>query len=700
MKMTSVLKPVLLVIFFMFTVNFTKASLPFDVYLQPDSSSFVRVLLPADADRPAKAVVICPGGGYSRLAMSHEGYDWAPFFNDLGIAAIVLKYRMPSSNPSLPINDALDALRLAGTHAVEWNIDPSDIGIMGFSAGGHLASTIATHAPQELRPAFQILFYPVITMNPEETHAGSRLHLLGENPTPEQERLYNNEYQVDDFTPAAFIALSHDDTVVHPINSISYYNALLSNNIPATMHIYPDGGHGWGIRSEFSYHKEMLTELARWLSASPVVTLPPDSLYFNKLPPVRSEQQTPVSAREDIFPDGTPVPDWFHQTELPPVDNLGKRFLITDHGVTSDSTMVQTKTIQSLIDRVSQSGGGVIVIPRGTFLSGSLFFKTRTHLHIEAGGVLKGSDDISDFPLVMTRIEGQTLKYFAALINADHLDGFTISGQGTVNGNGLRYWKAFWMRRAFNPRCTNMDEMRPRLVYISNSKDVNISGIHLKDSPFWTTHLYKCERVKLLGLSITSPASPVKAPSTDAIDIDACHDVLIKNCYMSVNDDAIALKGGKGPFADRSEDNGDNRNIIIEDCTYGFCHSALTCGSESIRNRNIIFRRSVVNDARRILWLKMRPDTPQHYEHMLIENISGKAGSMIYIKPWTQFFDLQGEPSIKRSLANHVTMRNINLQCDIVFDIDRSDQYQLSNFSFENITINAVAQPDRKIEEQ
>jgi polygalacturonase len=105
----------------------------------------------------------------------------------------------------------------------------------------------------------------------------------------------------------------------------------------------------------------------------------------------------------------------------------------------------------------------------------------------------------------MTRMEGQTLKYFAALVNADKLDGFTISGKGTIIGNGLRYWKGILLRRTFNPQCTNMDEMRPRLVYISNSKNVQISGVHLKDSPFWTTHLYKCERVKMLDLRITSP---------------------------------------------------------------------------------------------------------------------------------------------------------------------------------------------------
>lgn len=398
---------------------------------------------------------------------------------------------------------------------------------------------------------------------------------------------------------------------------------------------------------------------------------------------------SPNAFTRDLFPDGTPVPEWFKETTPPDINKFGNHFRVTDYGVENDSTIIQTKKIQAVIDRAHKEGGGVVIIPRGTFLSGSLFFKPETHLYLEEGGVLKGSDDISNFPIVMTRMEGQTLKYFAALVNADNLDGFTISGKGTINGNGLRYWKSFWLRREFNPDCTNMDEMRPRLVYISNSKNVRICDVHLKDSPFWTTHLYKCEKVKLLNLTITSPAKPVKAPSTDAVDIDVCKDVLIKSCYMSVNDDAVVLKGGKGPFAEKDENNGANENIIIEDCTYGFCHGALTCGSESIYNRNIILRNSTINKAQRLLWLKMRPDTSQKYEYIRVENISGSVSMMICIRPWEQFFDLKGEKDIRLSYANNITMKNLQLDCNIVFDIGQSEQYGLSDFTFENLNINA-----------
>lgn len=392
---------------------------------------------------------------------------------------------------------------------------------------------------------------------------------------------------------------------------------------------------------------------------------------------------------QETFPDGKLIPDWFKQNKKVDIQGLGKKYRITDYGAINDSTKLQTEQIQKIIDLAAKEGGGVIIIPKGTFLSSSLFFKPGTHLHLEKDAVLKGSDDISDFPILQTRIEGQTLKYFAALVNVDGLDGFTISGSGTINGNGLRYWKSFWLRRAVNPGCTNMDELRPRLLYISNCKNVQLEGVRLVNSPFWTTHLYKCEYVKLLNLHISSPKEPVKAPSTDAVDIDACRNILIKNCYMSVNDDAVALKGGKGPWADKDPNNGGNANIIIEDCEYGFCHSALTFGSESIHSRNIIFRRCKLDQARNLLWLKMRPDTPQIYEYILVEDVKGNANNFLLIKPWTQFFDLKDRKDLPISYSGHVTMRNIQLDCDVFFNVAKSDQYKLSNFVFEDLTIQA-----------
>lgn len=390
---------------------------------------------------------------------------------------------------------------------------------------------------------------------------------------------------------------------------------------------------------------------------------------------------------QNIFPDGTKIPKWFSDTAKIQLKQLGKQFVITQFGAVNDSTLVQTEAIQKTIDEAAKQGGGVIVIPKGTFMSGALFFKPKTHLYVSDGAILKGSDNIADYPKMPSRMEGQSLDYFTALVNAYRVDGFTISGKGTIDGNGLHYWEAFWARRKENPNCTNLEVSRPRLVFVWGCKNVQVQDVKLHNSGFWTSHYYQCQNVKILNVHIYSPYQPVKAPSTDAIDLDVCSNVLIKGCYMSVNDDAIALKGGKGPYADKVPNNGENTNIIIENCEFGFCHSALTCGSEAIHNKNIVMRNCYVNEASRVLWLKMRPDTPQLYEFISVENIKGQAKSMIYVKPWTQFFDLQGRKDAPVSYCDHINLKNIDLKCDVFFDVAISKQSVLSNFNFDNLNI-------------
>lgn len=233
---------------------------PFDIE-QPS----LRVFLPAPELATGRAVVACPGGGYSGLAVNHEGYDWAPYFNKQGIALIVLKYRMPKGDRTLPISDAEVAMKMVRDSADVWNLNPNDIGIMGSSAGGHLASTIATHASKELRPNFQILFYPVITMDKSFTHMGSHDNLLGKDASEELEKEFSNEKQVTKETPRAFIVYSDDDKVVPPANGVNYYLALNKKGVPSVLHIYPTGGHGWGIHEDFLYKSEMQNELTSWL---------------------------------------------------------------------------------------------------------------------------------------------------------------------------------------------------------------------------------------------------------------------------------------------------------------------------------------------------------------------------------------------------------------------------------------------------
>lgn len=396
-----------------------------------------------------------------------------------------------------------------------------------------------------------------------------------------------------------------------------------------------------------------------------------------------------MDRKVEFFPDGTRIDDWFYDTKVPELSELGKQYVLTDYGIRDDGR-VYTKEIQTLIASCAEEGGGVIVVPAGTYMTGALKFIQGVNLYVAEGGVLKGSDEITDYPICETRMEGETCRYFAALINGDGLDGFTMCGPGMIDGNGLKSWKAFWLRRDWNPQCTNKDEQRPRLVYLSNCRNVVVAGLHLHNSHFWTNHLYRCSHVKYVNCHIFSPAQPVKAPSTDAIDIDVCTDVLVKGCYMEVNDDAVVLKGGKGPWADEAPENGSNERIIVEDCTYGFCHGCLTVGSESIHDRNIIIRRIKVSEASNLLWLKMRPDTPQHYEYITVEDIEGTIENFLNINPWTQFFDLKGRTDMPVSHADHITMRNCNCKCTICFNVTSDDQqYVLDDFTFENINVDA-----------
>lgn len=210
------------------------------------------------------AIVACPGGAYWTLAMGHEGHDMADWFNSQGITYAVLRYRMPNGHNEVPLSDSQQALRIMRQHAQEWNV--KKLGIMGSSAGGHLASTTATHfTDAETRPDFQILFYPVITMDPAYTHMGSHDNLLGKNPSKELEQKYSNELQVTPQTPPAFILHSSDDTVVPVANSVNYYTALVKNKVPASLHTYPVGGHGWGYRDSFPYKRQWTGELEKWL---------------------------------------------------------------------------------------------------------------------------------------------------------------------------------------------------------------------------------------------------------------------------------------------------------------------------------------------------------------------------------------------------------------------------------------------------
>ena len=217
-----------------------------------------------------RAVVDCPGGGYSHLAMDHEGHQWAEYFNKQGIAFFVLKYRMPKGDRNIPLSDAYQAMRTVRDSAAVWHINKEDVGIMGFSAGGHLASSVSTHAEYDARPNFSILFYPVISMDERITHQGSCINFLGEErkTNPQLVKEWSNDKAVRrHLTPRAIILMSSDDEVVPPVtNGVAYYSAMRNEGNECTMHVYPTCGHGWGFSPGIPFHEQMLNDLTSWLN--------------------------------------------------------------------------------------------------------------------------------------------------------------------------------------------------------------------------------------------------------------------------------------------------------------------------------------------------------------------------------------------------------------------------------------------------
>jgi polygalacturonase len=367
-----------------------------------------------------------------------------------------------------------------------------------------------------------------------------------------------------------------------------------------------------------------------------------------------------------------------------------KHFIISDFGAVADGQTLNTIAIQKAIDEAGAAGGGVVEIPAGTFCSGSIFLKNGVELYLDEGAVLFGSNRIEDYPKRETRIEGHFEPWRMALVNAQQMDRVRIGGKGRLDGNGVTFWQAFQKRRQENPRCTNLEVERPRLMFIDRCHDVRVEGIALQDSGFWNLHAYRCRDVVIEGLRITIPSASatVRGPSTDGMDIDSCQNVTIRRCYISVNDDNIALKGSKGPFADKDADSPPVENILIEDCECGDGNGLVTCGSEATTIRNVTVRNCTISGRATLLTLKLRPDTPQHYEHITFDGIklSGGAGRLLNVAPWTQFFDLKGQPPPSRTV-NDVTIRNVSGTYGAFGQLRGSPGDVIRNFTLENINV-------------
>lgn len=363
-----------------------------------------------------------------------------------------------------------------------------------------------------------------------------------------------------------------------------------------------------------------------------------------------------------------------------------------------------SRDLQSEIDAIARAGGGTLRLEAGTYRTGALFFKPGVNLHLEKGATIVGVDDAAGYPMCETRIEGETCMYYPALINADRCDGFTITGEGVVDGHGANTWEDFWTKRA-EARKTGADFrnktlMRPRVLYVSRSKNVDVSGVTFKNSKFWTTHYYDCEDVVVHDCAIIadvlkdSSGKELKGPSTDAIDIDKCRRFTVRNVDISVNDDGVVVKGGKGPWADDYEKfpgNGPSADVVVENCTFRYpTHSALTLGSECPAATNVTMRACKMDGCGNMLNLKMRTDTPQHYANVLVEDCTGSCKTFLRVQSWSQYHDAQGRSAQElKSYADGVTLRRNDITAknerEIVW---RSDIFEITNLVLEDNKIN------------
>ncbi len=293
-------------------------------------------------------------------------------------------------------------------------------------------------------------------------------------------------------------------------------------------------------------------------------------------------------------------------------------------GAVGDGRTMNTNAIQAAIDNLAANGGGTVVVPKGEFLSGALFFKPGVNLELREGAVLKGSKRFEDFPTIKyTRFEGHFQDRVAALLNVEKSDHFRLTGPGTIDGNGEAYWD------------TKSPLGRPRLCVIRDSRDVLVSGVRFMSSPTWNLHLYNCQDSVVENSSFEIPDTG-KGPSTDGIDIDSSQNVVVRGCYFSVNDDCVCLKGNRYDGLNQEPKSLPVRNVRVENCTFVRGHGALSLGTEAQSISDVEMRDCVVRGNMPVLRIKFRPDTPnQNYRNIRVHHVrlEGNQGEIVRVSP-------------------------------------------------------------------
>lgn len=380
--------------------------------------------------------------------------------------------------------------------------------------------------------------------------------------------------------------------------------------------------------------------------------------------------------------------------------NATPRYLVSEQGAVGDGKTLNTDALQSVIDRCATNGGGDMVVPRGVFISGAIFLKPGVNLVLEKGAVLKGSQDTNDYPWINTRIAGLEMKWPAALVNADGMTNLQIKGEGTIDGSGERWWKEYWDARAKEPNRVDphFKIARPRLVHVINSTNVLVQGLTLRDSAFWNLQLTYCDGVVVRGVTVRAPVAPVRAASSDGIDIDSSRNVLIADCDVECADDAICLKSGRD--ADGLRVNRPTENVEIANCRVGNAAGMVVFGSETAGGIRNVKVRDCRADAgcEEVVRFKTRMGRGGVVEDVLYENITAVGTARVFNFNMDAFsttwlpeeFRVLPPPEQGVPVFRNIVIRNLRAtDCEAAGRIVGLAETPLRNLKLENVSIEA-----------
>jgi polygalacturonase len=350
------------------------------------------------------------------------------------------------------------------------------------------------------------------------------------------------------------------------------------------------------------------------------------------------------------------------------------RFNIAEHGAIGDGKTLNTTAIQAEIDQCAAAGGGTLVVPKGEFVTGALFLKPGVNLKLNKGSVLKASTNIEDFPVrIGNRFEGHFQDWRLAIVNAEKTDHLRVTGPGTIDGNGPMYWSK------------RTPEGRPRNLFVRDSSDVVVSGVHFKDSASWNLHFYNCKDVTVENSRFEIPADG-KGPSTDGIDIDSCQNVMVRHCYFSVNDDCVCLKGNRYDGLDQEPASPPVQHVRVTDCTYARGQGALSLGTEATEIQDVEFDHSAITGRMPMLRLKMRPDTSgQHYENVRVHDI--KLDGTGTVLSWEPLHGTQAKAEPPLGVIENIVVSGITGLFGSFGSIAGNDNSEVKNIVLRSINI-------------